>query len=246
MTDNDAIRVSGLQKTFRGRVVLKDVTFSIKRGTIFALLGANGAGKSTTVNILSTLLKADAGEAYVGGSSVREHPADVRRLIGLTGQFAAVDDLLTGRENLELIGELYGLRRQEVRGRIPDLLNRLELTEAADRRVSTYSGGMRRKLDLAAGLIARPEVVFLDEPTTGLDPRSRQETWRLVEELAKEGTTILLTTQYLEEADRLADDIAVLHNGIIVARGTAAELKRMANTNTLDDVFMELTKREEA
>lgn len=246
MKNSEAIRVEGLRKRFKNRPVLKNVSFSIKRGTVFALLGANGAGKSTTVNILSTLLKADDGEAYVCGFNVREQATEVRRHIGLTGQFATVDDLLTGRENLEMIGELSGLRRKEVKERIPELLHRFELTDAADRRISTYSGGMRRKLDLAASLIAQPEVLFLDEPTTGLDPRSRQETWRLVEELSKGGATIFLTTQYLEEADRLADDIAVLHDGALVAQGTAAELKQLAGANTLDEVFMELTKKENA
>jgi len=245
MDNNLAIRVQDLRKNYKNTEVLKGVNLAIPKGHIFALLGANGAGKTTTINILSTLARADSGTVIVGSADVDKEPAKVRAQISLTGQFAAVDDLLTGRENLEMIGDLYQLKKDVVKARTASLLDRFELTEAADRQASTYSGGMRRKLDLAISLIANPAIIFLDEPTTGLDPRSRRELWRIVKDLAQDGTTILLTTQYLDEADQLADTVAVLHNGVIVAEGTPAKLKQLADATTLDDVFMKLTRSEE-
>ncbi len=220
-----ALRVSGLRKSFSGRHVLRGVDFEVERGSIFALLGSNGAGKTTAVRILSTLLAADAGTAEVDGVDVREQPARVRESISLTGQFAAVDEILTGRENLVLVARLRHLPHP--RRTADELLSRFSLREAGGRRVSTYSGGMRRRLDIAMSLVGDPPVVFLDEPTTGLDPEARAEVWRTVERLAARGTTVLLTTQYLEEAERLADRIAILHEGRIIANGTLAELKRL-------------------
>lgn len=245
MNTNEAIKVANVHKKFKDNTVLKGINFSVQKGSIFALLGANGAGKSTMVNILSTLLKVDEGDVFVHGLSVTTDAKKVRELVSLTGQFATVDDWLTGRENLALMGELSGLTKTQVKTRAVELLQRFDLTKAADLQVATYSGGMRRKLDVAASLMSNPSVIYLDEPTTGLDPRSRRETWQLVKDLAKQGTTILLTTQYLEEADQLADDIAVLHKGTIVARGTADELKQLAGKSTLDEVFIALTKPEE-
>lgn len=244
-TTNNAIDVQDLKKSYKGVEVLSGVTFTIKKGSIFSLLGANGAGKTTTVNILSTLIRADDGSVHVDGIDVRKEPAKVREHISLTGQFAAIDDLLTGRENLEMIGLLSGVGKKDIKSRAAALLAQFGLTEAADRQASTYSGGMRRKLDLATSLVAHPSIIFLDEPTTGLDPRSRRELWRLVQDLANDGTTILLTTQYLDEADQLADTVAVLHKGKIVAQGSPNELKRTAGKSTLDDVFMELTRTED-
>lgn len=240
-----AVEVKDLRKSYKNVEVLKGVSFSIPKGSIYALLGANGAGKTTTVSILSTLTRADSGTATVAGIDISKDPAKVREHISLTGQFAAVDELLTGRENLEMIGSLYRLKKSVVTSRAVSLLERFGLAEAADRRVSTYSGGMRRKLDLAISLIANPAIIFLDEPTTGLDPRSRRELWEIVKSLAKDGATIFLTTQYLDEADQLADKVAVLHNGVIVAEDTPAKLKEGAGAATLDDVFMKLTRSEE-
>ncbi|MTV24115.1 ATP-binding cassette domain-containing protein [Nitriliruptoraceae bacterium ZYF776] len=221
-----AIQAVGLRRSFDGQVVLDGVDLAVARGSILGLLGPNGAGKTTVVRILSTLLRADAGTISVAGHDVAREPAAVRAAIGVTGQFAAVDDLLSPRENLQLVADLLHLDREEARGRIAELLTRFDLEDAADRPTSTLSGGMRRKLDLAMTLVGRPEVIFLDEPTTGLDPRSRRELWQAVRDLRDAGTTILLTTQYLEEADHLADRIAVLDHGRIVAEGTPAELKR--------------------
>jgi daunorubicin resistance ABC transporter ATP-binding subunit len=220
-----AVEVHGLVKSFGEVVALDGLDLRVDAGTVFGLLGPNGAGKTTLVRILATLLEPTAGRAAVLGRDVVGEPLAVRRRIGLAGQFAAVDAELTGRENVEMIARLYRLSTTEARTRALDLLERFDLVEAADRRVSTYSGGMRRRLDLAAGLIGRPPVVLLDEPTTGLDPRSRQELWRIVEELRREGTTVLLTTQYLEEADRLAQQIALVDHGRIAAQGSSAELK---------------------
>jgi ABC-2 type transport system ATP-binding protein len=222
-----AIEVRGLRKSFGDHTVLDGIDLSVTRGTVFALLGPNGAGKTTTVNILSTLLRPDAGTVRVAGYDVRTQSGLVRTAIGMTGQFAAIDDLLTGRENLVLMGRLHHLGREEIRSRSLDLLERFELADVADRRPVTYSGGMRRRLDLAMGLLGRPEVVFLDEPTSGLDPRSRRAMWDIVRELVADGVTVLLTTQYLDEADQLADRIALLDGGQIVAEGTEAELKRL-------------------
>lgn len=239
-----AIQVRGLQKSFKKVHVLRGVDFDVDRGSIFALLGSNGAGKTTVVKILATLLKADAGTAEVDGVDVAAEPAAVRESISLTGQFAAVDEILSGRENLVLVARLRHLANP--RTIADDLLDRFSLTDAAARKVSTYSGGMRRRLDIAMSLIGSPRVIFLDEPTTGLDPEARIEVWRAVKELARHGTTVLLTTQYLEEAEHLADRIAILHRGRIIVDGTLAELTRLLppvkveyieKQPTLEDVF---------
>jgi ABC-2 type transport system ATP-binding protein len=226
MTTEFAIEADRLTKSYGDTPVLSDLSLRIARGTVFALLGPNGAGKTTTVRILSTLLAPDAGTARVAGHDVVDERRRVRQAISLTGQYAALDELQTGRENLEMIGRLLGLRRADARSRAGELLARFELLDAAGRRVSTYSGGMRRRLDLACSLISDPQVIFLDEPTTGLDPRSRQAVWSLVTGLAAASVTVFLTTQYLEEADVLADRIAVLDGGRVVAQGTAGDLKR--------------------
>jgi ABC-2 type transport system ATP-binding protein len=233
MTTTPAIVAEGLSQTFGDVVALDGLDLEVEAGTVFGLLGPNGAGKTTLVRILATLLRPTAGRARVLGHDVVAEPLAVRRRIGLAGQFAAVDAELTGRENVEMIARLYRLPGAEARRRASEVLERFGLVEAADRRVSTYSGGMRRRLDLAAGLIGRPPVVLLDEPTTGLDPRSRQELWRIVDELHREGTTVLLTTQYLEEADRLAQQIAVVDHGRIAAQGTPAQLKATVGGNVL-------------
>jgi ABC-2 type transport system ATP-binding protein len=220
-----AIQVQGLDKSYKELRVLRGVDFEVARGSIFALLGSNGAGKTTVVRILSTLLAADAGTASVNGFDVAARPADVRESISLTGQFAAVDEILSGRENLILVARLRHLKNP---GAIADsLLRRFSLTEAGARRAATYSGGMRRRLDIAMSLIGNPPVIFLDEPTSGLDPEARIEVWNAVRELAQGGTTVLLTTQYLDEAEQLADQIAILHQGRIIVNGTLAELKQL-------------------
>ncbi|MGR0319822.1 ABC transporter ATP-binding protein [Agromyces sp. ZXT2-3] len=220
-----AVRVQGIEKSFGDLHVLRGVDFDVAAGSIFALLGSNGAGKTTLVNILSTLLKADDGTATVHGSDVASSPGDVRGSISLTGQFAAVDEVLTGRENLVLVARLRHLKDP---GAIADdLLDRFALTDAGARKVATYSGGMRRRLDIAMSLIGDPPVIFLDEPTTGLDPQARIEVWETIRRLAEGGTTVLLTTQYLDEAEQLADRIAILHEGVIIQNGTLAELKRL-------------------
>ncbi|RFU40438.1 ABC transporter ATP-binding protein [Actinomadura logoneensis] len=249
MTEQEvpAIRVRGLEKAYKRLKVLRGVDFDVARGQVFALLGSNGAGKTTVVNILATLLKADAGTATVLGYDVATHGADVRESISLTGQFAAVDEILTGRENLVLIARL---RHVKDPGAVADaLLERVSLTDAAARRVATYSGGMRRRLDIAMSLIGSPPVIFLDEPTTGLDPQARLEVWAAVRELAGRGTTVLLTTQYLDEAEHLADRIAILHRGRIIVTGTLAELRALLppaeveyveRQPTLEDVFLAL------
>ena len=245
MTTAHTIHVQGLEKSYKDLAVLRGVDLDVAQGSIFALLGSNGAGKTTLVKILSTLLKADAGTASVTGYDVAAQPADVRDSISLTGQFAAVDEILSGRENLVLVARL---RHLEDPGTIAeDLLERFSLTDAADRKVSTYSGGMRRRLDIAMSLIGDPPVIFLDEPTTGLDPQARIEVWQATKELARHGTTVLLTTQYLDEAEQLADRIAILHEGRIIANGTLAELKRLLppatieyveKQPTLEDIFL--------
>ena len=242
-----AIRVQGVTKAFKDLQVLRGVDFEVERGTIFALLGSNGAGKTTLVRILSTLLKADGGSATVQGVDVATAPNDVRDAISLTGQFAAVDEILTGRENLILVAKLRHLKNP---GAVADdLLARFSLTDAGGRRAGTYSGGMRRRLDIAMSLIGNPPVIFLDEPTTGLDPQARIEVWDTVKELANGGTTVLLTTQYLDEAEQLADRIAILHEGTIIQNGTLAELKRLLpqakveyveKQPTLEEVFLAL------
>ena len=222
---NKAIQVKRLQKSYKKLHVLKGVDFEVEKGNIFALLGSNGAGKTTIVKILTTLLKPDGGTAFVNGFEVVSKDDYVRQSISLTGQFAAVDEILTGRENLIMIARLRHLKNP--RQVADDLLNRFSLTDAADRRVSTYSGGMGRRLDIAMSLIGKPQVIFLDEPTNGLDPEARIEVWKIVKELADSGTTVFLTTQYLEEAEQLADRIAILHEGRIIANGTLEELKKL-------------------
>lgn len=220
-----AVRAEGLKKTFGRTEALSGVDISVPTGTVLGLLGPNGAGKTTTVRILTTLLKPDAGRAEVAGIDVLRHPERVRASIGLTGQYAAVDEILTGRENLVMFGQLYRLSRKAAFARADELLERFKLSDAGNRPLKTYSGGMRRRLDLAASLIVAPPVLFLDEPTTGLDPRSRKDMWAVIEDLVRDGTTVLLTTQYLEEADRLADEIVVIDHGRIIGQGTADQLK---------------------
>ena len=233
----DAIRAEGIYKNYGDVRVLQGVDLAVPVGSVFALLGPNGAGKTTIVRLLSTLVAPDAGSATVAGFDVVSQPHEVRRRISLTGQFAAVDELQTGLENLVMMGQLFHLGRGAARRRAEELLERFDLVDARHRRVKTYSGGMRRRLDLASSLVSQPSVLFLDEPTTGLDPRSRQQMWEVVESLANSGVTILLTTQYLEEADRLADRMAVLDAGRIVATGTAAELKSAVAGQRLDLVL---------
>ncbi|OEV05567.1 ATP-binding cassette domain-containing protein [Streptomyces oceani] len=225
MADGEAIVAEGLTRRFGDRYALRGIDLRVPTGSVLGLLGPNGAGKTTTVRILSTLLRADEGRATVAGRDVHDEPAAVRARIGLSGQYAAADERLTARENLYLVSRLYGMSRKTARRHATELLERFALTEAADRTSGGFSGGMRRRLDLAGALVSRPTVVFLDEPTTGLDPRGRADTWRAVEELVADGTTVLLTTQYLEEADHLADSIAVIDHGTVIAHGTASELK---------------------
>lgn len=228
-----AITVKKLKKAYKDNEVLKGVDLQVEHGTMLALLGPNGAGKTTTVKILSTLLNSDEGQVTVGGFDVKRQPDKVRGVIGLTGQSAAVDELLTGKENLVMMGRLYRLTKQSALARADELLQDFDLVEAANRPAKTYSGGMRRRLDLAVSLIATPPIIFLDEPTTGLDPRSRIAMWNIITELKKQGTTILLTTQYLEEADQLADQIAVIDGGKVIAKGTSAELKKAIGNDRL-------------
>ena len=222
-----AIQVSGLRKSYGELLVLDGIDLEVPAGTVFALLGPNGAGKTTAVHILTTLLTPDAGEVAVGGHDLRTDPEGIRSQIGVTGQFSAVDDLLTGEENLRLMAALHHLGRKEGPRRIADLLDRFELTDAATKHVATYSGGMKRRLDLAMTLMGNPRIVFLDEPTSGVDPRGRRTMWQIVSDLVADGITIFLTTQYLEEADELANKIALLDHGRIVAEGTPAQLKRL-------------------
>ncbi|WP_347979029.1 ATP-binding cassette domain-containing protein [Microbacterium sp. ProA8] len=253
MTTDTAIKVQGLEKSYKDLHVLRGVDFEVARGSIFALLGSNGAGKTTVVRILSTLLKADAGSAEVTGFDVVSQAQKVRETISLTGQFAAVDEILSGRENLVLIAQLRHL--PDPGGIADGLLARFSLTDAGSRKVSTYSGGMRRRLDIAMSLIGNPPVIFLDEPTTGLDPAARLEVWGAVKELTRSGTTVLLTTQYLEEAEHLADRIGILHKGRIIVNGTLSELKQLLppakveyveKQPSLEDVFFALTGEEES
>ncbi|WP_163581058.1 ATP-binding cassette domain-containing protein [Gracilibacillus saliphilus] len=224
-TKEKVIAVRNLQKSYKGHKVLKNINFSVEKGSIFALLGSNGAGKTTTIKILSTLLNADSGSAVINGFNVMKEPEKVRGVISLTGQYAAVDEGLTGRENIRMIGKLRHLPKANKEA--DKLLDRVQLLDAADKHVSTYSGGMRRRLDLAMSLLGNPSVIFLDEPTTGLDPQSRLSLWQMIKELAEAGTTVFLTTQYLEEADHLADYIAILNQGEIVAEGTSQDLKKL-------------------
>ncbi|MEN6348660.1 MAG: ATP-binding cassette domain-containing protein [Syntrophomonas sp.] len=247
-----AIEVKGLRKSFKDTEVLKGVDFEARGGEVFALLGSNGAGKTTIVKILTTLLKQDGGTAVVNGFDVASKPDQVRQSISLTGQFAAVDEILTGRENLIMIARLRHLTNPNQYA--DELLKRFGLTDAADRRVSTYSGGMRRRLDIAMSLIGKPQIIFLDEPTAGLDPEGRNEVWKTVKELADNGTTIFLTTQYLEEAEQLADQIAILHEGKIIVNGTLAELKKLfppakveyvEKQPTLEEIFLAIIGQKE-
>jgi ABC transporter DrrB family efflux protein len=241
-----AIRVDGVVKRFGATVALAGVDLEIPAGTVFGLLGPNGAGKTTLVRILATLLTPDAGRAEILGRDVVREPAAARELLGLTGQFAAVDELLTGRENLTMFGRLFGLPQDEARRRADELLERFDLSYAAGRPARTYSGGMRRRLDLASSLVSRPRILFLDEPTTGLDPRSRNEIWAIVRELRRAGTTLLLTTQYLEEADELADRIAVIDHGRVIAEGTGPELKERIGGQILEVELSSAAQRERA
>jgi ABC-2 type transport system ATP-binding protein len=236
MKHENGIEVKGLYKSFGKVRVLKNINFSVKKGAIVALLGPNGAGKTTTINILSTLSKPDDGKAYIAGHEITGDPASVRTAVGLTGQFAAVDEYLTGRENLKMIGRLYHMK-SGIEDRAEELIEQLELKDAADRTVKTYSGGMKRKIDLAMSLIASPPIIFLDEPTTGLDPRSRIGLWNIIKELAAQGKTILLTTQYMEEAEHLADNIVVIDHGKVIAEGTTQELKRKVGAERVEVIL---------
>lgn len=247
-----AIQVRGLQKSYKQLQVLKNVDFEVEKGSIFALLGSNGAGKTTIIKILTTLLKPDGGTVMVNGYDVTLNPDNVRQSISLTGQFAAVDEILTGRENLIMIARLRHLNHP--RQVADDLLKRFGLSDAADRRVSAYSGGMRRRLDIAMSLIGKPQLIFLDEPTTGLDPEARIEVWKTIKELADNGTTVFLTTQYLEEAEQLADQIAILHEGRIIVSGTLEDLKKLFPPSkveyiekqpTLEEIFLAIISMRE-
>jgi ABC-2 type transport system ATP-binding protein len=241
-----AISVKGLRKSFKNLTVLDGIDFDIKKGTIFALLGPNGAGKTTTINILSTLLLPDKGTVRISGFDVVKEVDKVRSLIGLTGQYAALDEYLTGKENLQMIGRLYHLSNRDIKQRTQELLELFDLVDAADRAVKTYSGGMRRRLDLAVSLIASPPIIFLDEPTTGLDPRSRLIMWDTIKQLAESGTTILLTTQDMDEADHLASRILVLNGGKIIAEGTSDKLKQMVGPERLEITFINASYFEKA
>jgi ABC-2 type transport system ATP-binding protein len=234
VSSENAIVVKGLRKSFKQLTVLDDVNFVIKKGTVLALLGPNGAGKTTTIRILSTLLLPDSGQALINGFDVVKEPYKVRSLIGLTGQYAALDEYLTGKENLHMIGRLYRLSYPDINRRSQELLELFDLVEASGRTVKTYSGGMHRRLDLAVSLIASPPIIFLDEPTTGLDPRSRLIMWDIIEQLVSTGTTILLTTQDMDEADHLADRIVVINGGKIIAEGTSDELKQRVGSERLE------------
>ncbi len=245
MKNNIAIEIHNLRKSFKKTEVLKGINLEIERGTILALLGPNGAGKTTTVKILSTLLHPDEGYIKINNFDVVKEANEVRQIIGLTGQYAAIDEYLTGRENLEMMGKLYHLGHVESKRRAKELLEQFGLVEASERTIKTYSGGMRRKLDLAASLVATPPIIFLDEPTTGLDPRSRISMWKMIEDLKNKGATILLTTQYLEEADKLADRVAVIDLGKVIAEGTPDELKNKVGNNRLElgfKIFEDLQK----
>jgi len=241
-----AIDARGLRKRYGDVVALDDLDLAVPEGTVLGLLGPNGAGKTTAVSILTTLLDPDEGEATIAGADLRTQPQEVRRRIGLSGQYAAVDEVLTGRENLEMIGRLYRLGRPAARRRALELLERFDLVESGDRPVKGYSGGMRRRLDLACALVAEPPVLFLDEPTTGLDPRSRLDLWGVIRDLVERGATLLLTTQYLEEADQLADDIVVIDHGRAIARGTADELKSQVGGERVELVVADGDRLEEA
>jgi ABC-2 type transport system ATP-binding protein len=243
---DSAIRVEGLRKSFGDVHALAGIDLDVPRGTVLGVLGPNGAGKTTAVKVLTTLILPDSGSVIVDGMDVVKNPAGVRRSIGLAGQSAAIVDELTGRENLDIIGRLYHLGKAQVKARTTELLERFDLTEAANRRAKTYSGGMMRKLDLAASLVASPKVLFLDEPTTGLDPRARNDMWDVIRDLVAGGTTLLLTTQYLDEADELADDIVVVDHGKIIAQGTADELKDRIGGDVVEFVVPDAAERSRA
>ncbi|MBP7971925.1 MAG: ATP-binding cassette domain-containing protein [Candidatus Nanopelagicales bacterium] len=236
---NSAVVAEGLVKTYGDVKALDGLDLEVKEQSVLGLLGPNGAGKTTAVRILTTLLRPNAGHATVGGIDVLKHPEKVRAIIGLTGQYAAVDEYLTGRENINMVGQLYHLEPKWVRKRADELLERFRLADAADRPAKTYSGGMRRRLDLASSLVAKPEILFLDEPTTGLDPRSRLELWEVIENLVADGTTVLLTTQYLEEADQLAEEIVVIDHGKVIAKGTSETLKDSVGGDRVEVVVRE-------
>lgn len=250
--NKNIITVNALTKSFKNVSVLKGVDFEVEKGSVFALLGSNGAGKTTIIRILSTLLKADGGIVMVNGFDLLKEPGKIRQSISLTGQFAAVDEILTGRENLMMIAKLRHIEKPKQV--VEDLLKKFNMTEAADRRISTYSGGMRRRIDIAMSLVGNPDLIFLDEPTTGLDPEARIEVWEAVRKLTKSGTTIFLTTQYLEEAEQLADKIAILHDGCIIVSGTLEELKKLfppakkeyvEKQPTLEEIFLAIISKKE-
>ena len=239
----NAIEIKGLRKSFGKKEVLKGIDLTVKKGQIVAILGPNGAGKTTTINILSTLMKSDSGEITVNGFDVNTQDGDVRSSIGLTGQFAAVDEYLTGEENLNLIGGLYQMKKSEYEPITKRLIEDFDLVESSKIPVKSYSGGMKRKIDLAMSLIASPPIIFLDEPTTGLDPRSRNTMWEIIKKLARDGTTILLTTQYMDEADKLADHIIVIDNGVVISEGTALELKSQV-TSSIEDRTISISAKD--
>ncbi len=243
---DDAIVVEGLHKSYKDQKVLKGIDFTVRRGTVLALLGPNGAGKTTTVRILSTLLRPDSGRVVINGYDIVRQDSEARASIGLTGQYAAVDEYLTGQENLYMIGRLYRMSREDARRRTDELLEQFDLVEASTRAVKTYSGGMRRRLDLAMSLIASPPIIFLDEPTTGLDPRSRITMWDMIKQLVRKGTTVLLTTQYMEEADQLADEIIVIDNGEVIAEGTADQLKAKIGSDHLEIIVSSKSSLQDA
>lgn len=249
---NSMIQIKGIKKSFKDIEVLKGVDFEVEQGKIFALLGSNGSGKTTMIRIMTTLLKADAGSVVINGFDIEKNPRDIRGSISLTGQFAAIDEILTGRENIQMIAKLRHLKNPND---VTDtLINRFDMREAADRRVSTYSGGMKRRIDIAMSLVGNPKIIFLDEPTTGLDPESRLEVWKIVKELSASGTTIFLTTQYLEEAEQLADQIGILHGGKIIAQDTLEGLKKLfppakveyvEKQPTLEEIYLAITGKKE-
>lgn len=245
-TSDNVISVKGLKKSYGKVVVLRGIDFSVPRGGILALLGPNGAGKTTTIRILSTLLQADGGKASIDGYDVMEQPGKIRENIGLTGQYAAVDEYLTGEENLHMMGRLYRLSKKDTKRRTQELIDQVDLAEASKRPVKTYSGGMKRRIDLAMSIISAPPVLFLDEPTTGLDPRSRAGMWEVIRKLADSGTTILLTTQYMDEADQLADNIVVIDDGKVIAQGTSTQLKAKVGSDRLELTISAKSNFEEA
>jgi len=246
MNDDMVIRVKNVKKYYGDIKALDGVSIDIKRGQVFGLLGPNGAGKTTLVKTMATLLRPDSGEIMINGIDVKRQPDQIRSQIGLAGQFASIDEFLTGRENLHMVGRLYHLSKDEVKQRTADVLEQMGLSDAADRPVKTYSGGMRRRIDLAASLVAQPKILFLDEPTTGLDPRTRLDLWNVIEDLVKQGTTILLTTQYLDEADALANYIAIIDRGKLIRQGTADELKDMLGDDVVEFKILNKENKEKA